>query len=112
MRTTKLFTGAFLSFALMATPALAQTVNPTQEGYTQPAGVVQTQVDEGTPPPPAPKQVERSDSNPAPAAAQETKASGDKLPFTGLELGLVLAAGLMLTGIGLGMRRAVRPSAL
>ena len=68
---------------LVAAPAYAQQVNPTQEAYSVTAANVQEQVS-GT---------EESDSS---------------LPFTGLELGIVLAAGVALLGTGLAVRRISR----
>lgn len=50
---------------------------------------------------------------PATAAAPtapETVASGS-LPFTGLDVGLMIAGGLLLVGFGLGMRRLSRGAA-
>jgi hypothetical protein len=70
---------------LMATPAFAQTVNPTQDGYSITAARVQQQV-------------------------QHTE-SGNQLPFTGLTLGVMLAVGIVLVGTGLAVRRASRPPA-
>ena len=72
-----------LTMMLVAAPAYAQQVNPTQEAYSVTAANVQEQVS-GT---------EESDSS---------------LPFTGLELGIVLAAGVALLGTGLAVRRISR----
>ena len=42
-----------------------------------------------------------------------TTSSGDStLPFTGVEVGLMLAAGLALGGLGLGLRRVTRTSSV
>jgi hypothetical protein len=60
--------------------------SPVQQGYSTTAGVVQTQVN-------APKE----------------QSSGE-LPFTGLDVGLVGAAGAMLLGAGFGIRRLSRTS--
>jgi hypothetical protein len=47
----------------------------------------------------------------APVAARaEAADEGRELPFTGLDLALVIAAGALLLGLGLGMRRLTRPS--
>jgi hypothetical protein len=42
----------------------------------------------------------------APAAAEET--SGSSLPFTGLDIALILGVGGVLTAVGLGTRRLTR----
>jgi hypothetical protein len=42
----------------------------------------------------------------APAAAEQT--SGSSLPFTGLDIALILGAGGVLTAVGLGTRRMTR----
>jgi hypothetical protein len=60
--------------------------SPVQQGYSTTAGVVQTQVN-------SPKE----------------QSSGE-LPFTGLDVGLVGAAGAMLLGAGFGIRRLSRTS--
>jgi hypothetical protein len=91
---------------LVAAPAVAQTVNPTEQGYSAPAGTTQQQIT-STPSPSAqvtpgpPAQVTPVAAKKA--AATPAKSSG--LPFTGLELGLVLAAGAALLGLGLVLRR-------
>ena len=43
----------------------------------------------------------------APAASADTDASG-RLPFTGMDLGLLAAAGGLLLGLGAGMRQLTR----
>ena len=45
----------------------------------------------------------------APTATQEV--SGGSLPFTGLDVGLMIAGGLLLVGFGLGMRHFSRRTA-
>ncbi len=81
---TKLLCAVLAVTLLVAVPAYAQQVNPTQEAYSVTAVRVQEQV---------------------------TNSSGDdegSLPFTGLELGIVLALGVALLGAGLGVRRLSR----
>ncbi len=68
---------------LVAAPAYAQQVNPTQEAYSVTAASVQEQV-------------------------SSTEDSDSTLPFTGLELGIVLAVGAALLGTGLAVRRLSR----
>ena len=52
-----------------------------------------------------------ADSAPVAAAAQaEDEGGGGDLPFTGLDVALVLGAGLVLLGVGIAMRRLTGPS--
>lgn len=46
-----------------------------------------------------------SSSAPQQAAATPSASSGSSLPFTGLDLTMVLVAGLVLTGLGVTLRR-------
>jgi hypothetical protein len=104
LKTTSAAVFATAGLAVGAPVAAAQT-SPVQEGYSTPGGVVQTQVENGNPPP-APRDV--SESSPAPAVEQPQPAASSELPFTGLDVGLVLAAGAMLLVAGFGIRRLSR----
>jgi hypothetical protein len=80
---------AVLSFATVA------NAQPSVDGYADEGGQIQTQVDTsggggGTPPT---------------ATATDT---GGSLPFTGLDVALLVGAGGLLVGAGLGMRRLTR----
>jgi hypothetical protein len=107
--------------ALMATALLLASVVPafaqssTQGGYAGEGGQIQEQV------------VGSSGSNgggqggsgggetsdPANQTTTTSGSDGDQtLPFTGVEVGLMLAAGLALAGLGLGLRRVSRTSAV
>lgn len=82
------------------TGGAAQT-SPSLEAYSGPGGAIQTEIEpspEPTPPEPIPplRRVEKP---------QEASA---KLPFTGLDLGLVGAAGGVLLMLGFGIRRLIR----
>src|SRR3954451_16749051 len=105
---TRTIAAAVAAMLLVAAPAVAQ-VNPTEQGYSAPAGTTQQQINSS----PAPT-ANVTPSKPAkvtPVAAKNAaRAKKGGLPFTGLELGLVLAAGIGLLGIGLGLRRLSRPS--
>lgn len=46
-------------------------------------------------------------STPAPAQVQTTESGS--LPFTGLDLGLLAVGGILLVGVGVGLRRFARP---
>lgn len=117
MRFTRNMTAALMGVAMLlfAPSAFAQT--SAQNGYSTPGGVVQTQV---TPPasttaPATTAPSVTTQSSPAtattpkaaPVATTEAKTSG-KLPFTGLDLALVVIAGAVLLAIGLGIRRLSR----
>ena len=88
MRIKAMVIGALICVALVgAVPAQAQQVNPTQDAYSITAARVQEQV-------------------------TETGDSENSLPFTGMEVTVVLAGGLLLIGLGLGVRRMARPARL
>jgi hypothetical protein len=79
------------ALAIPAAPAVAAS---TTDGYATPAGVSQTQVSDGP------------TGNDATTATRTT--SGSTLPFTGLDLGLMLAGGVVLLGGGLVLKRFTR----
>jgi hypothetical protein len=86
MRIKAMVIGALACVALLAAaPAYAQ--NPTQDAYSITAARVQEQV-------------------------TDTGDSDNNLPFTGMEVTVVLAGGLLLIGLGLGVRRMARPTRL
>ena len=78
-----------LALSVAAVPAFAAATS--QEGYTTPAGVVQTDVASG---------------NNGANTTQST--SGSQLPFTGLDVGLIAGAGALLVLLGVGMSRLTR----
>jgi hypothetical protein len=86
--TVVIFTALALSVA--ASPTFAAQVS--QEGYTTPAGVVQSDVASGN-------------TN----ATRST--SGSQLPFTGLDVGLLAGAGAVLVLLGVGISRLARTRA-
>jgi hypothetical protein len=45
----------------------------------------------------------------APAQVQVASADSGSLPFTGLDLGLLALGGVVLVGVGVGLRRFARP---
>jgi hypothetical protein len=94
---TALAVGALL--AVGAPAAMAQS--PSEEGYSAPGGVVQTQLDNGGGNPAA------KNSESAPLASERSAPAG-KLPFTGLDVALVVGAGGMLMLLGFGVRRLSR----
>lgn len=44
-----------------------------------------------------------------PQQVQVTNSSGGSLPFTGLDIGLLAFGGVVLVGVGVGLRRFARP---
>src|SRR2546423_13002900 len=99
-------TGA--AMLLVAVPAFAQ-VNPTEQGYSAPAGVTQQQITSSPGPSATVTPAPTHKVTPVAATTKAAPAKKGGLPFTGLELGLVLAAGAALLGVGLGLRRLSRP---
>jgi hypothetical protein len=92
--------------------ATASAQSPTQDAY---GGVLGEQVeDEGTPA--APKSDDEGTSGPQSGAEGQTvlastnvqTSSGDSLPFTGLDLAVVVLIGVSLVGLGFGLRWASR----
>ena len=77
-----------LVLAALAIPA-APAVASVTDGYATPAGVSQTQVTD-------------------PTRNATTSTSGSTLPFTGLDLGLMLVGGVVLLGGGLVLKRFTR----
>jgi len=96
---------AALSLSLLPAAAAAQT--PSGEGYEADGPTVQNQVESGgSPQEPA---ATETPSNPGDTReARDTRESRDdataSLPFTGLDLGMLVAAGALLVGVGTGMR--------
>jgi|SRR5947209_873241 len=111
MKLTNKITVAATGAALLAgaSPAAAQL--PGVNGYSAPAASIQTSV----PPAPAPSHSPSPSVNTqvTPASSVQPaaqKVSANQLPFTGLDVGLTLAAGGILLALGFGIRRLVRPS--
>ena len=98
MRLRNIFVGAVLCIALFvaAGPAYGQSA---QSGYAEPAGSVQQNIGG-----------DANDSHRVAAARTSTEESdtGGNLPFTGLDIALVVAAGGVLLAMGMGIRRLTR----
>ena len=102
-RSVAFLTALTVSLAIAAAPAFAQT---SGSGYSTPAGQLQAVVE--TPP-----SNDDDDNNNTPrnngAPAQATQAaSGSQLPFTGLDVGLLLGAGVALLLVGATLSRLTR----
>jgi hypothetical protein len=84
------------SLALSAAAVPAFAASTSQEGYVQPAGVVQSDV---------------AGTNNGNDANTTRSTSGSQLPFTGLDVGLIAGAGALLVLLGVGMSRLTRARA-
>ena len=109
----------FRSFALLALLALALSApataqSPSLEGYTGSGGQTQSRVDgqgQG-----ASQSQERNGGDRAGSTGDASGASGSTergtLPFTGADIGLFGATGLMLLLFGFALRRLTAPARL
>lgn len=105
MRLSKKFLAGTISALMLLGAPTAMAASSAQTGYSKPGGIIQTEIDNGG-----------GDHNPgaviensSPGGVTETHNSGS-LPFTGLDVVLVAAAGGVLVALGLGMRRLTRSS--
>jgi hypothetical protein len=87
----------FVVLVLIAAAPVARAQSPTLQGYGEDRGIVQQVQHASTPSHPAP-----------PQPAKASTSSGAKLPFTGLDLAIVVALGGVLAGTGLVLRRSAR----
>ncbi|MDQ3741393.1 MAG: hypothetical protein M3389_10685 [Actinomycetota bacterium] len=91
-----------LLLAIGGGTALAQGT-PSSRGYDESLGVIgEIQSEEPTPP-------SQREELPTPPPSTPPEQEGD-LPFTGLDLGIVAAMGVVLLGTGLVLRRSTRRS--
>lgn len=114
--TTKIVASAASATMLLGAPAaIAQT--SAQQGYSTPGGVVQTQLGhtpaQQTQPTASTKAAPSAPSTtPAATTVASPKVSSSKLPFTGLDIGMIVVAGGILLAMGLGIRRMTRSAEL
>jgi hypothetical protein len=91
----KAYISTFVALVVVLVLASAAIAQPAQDGYNDQAGQVQSQVQGG------------QEGAAAPTGnAQAQEQSG--LPFTGLDIGLLVGAGAALVAAGFGMRRLAR----
>jgi hypothetical protein len=95
MRTITTIVAALALTLAFAATAIAQS---SLDGYNDRAGQVQSDVGQGG---------GGSDEG-GTAPVSTTSDSGGSLPFTGLDIGLLVAAGALLGAAGYGMRRLTR----
>jgi hypothetical protein len=100
----KFLAGTISALMLFGAPS-AMAASSAQTGYSKPGGIIQTQIDNGGGNHNPGAVVETSN----PGSVTETRSSGS-LPFTGLDVVLVAAAGGLLLALGFGMRRLTRTS--
>jgi hypothetical protein len=84
-----------LCIALFVAAAPAYAASSAEKGYSEPAGSVQQQLGS------------KSDDGRDVATVSKND-PGSQLPFTGLDIALVVAAGGVLLAMGLGIRRLSR----
>jgi hypothetical protein len=101
MRLRNLIVGAIVAASmLIAAPAYAQTAS---DGYSKPAGSIQERIaTEDTPDRSNDPGDEISETRTQPTEARS------ELPFTGLDVALIIGAGGVLLAMGFGMRRLSR----
>jgi hypothetical protein len=102
---TKIFSLLLIGASLvLPAGAIAQSA---ETGYAQPGGVVQDQIE--TQPAEDSGNTPAAATEPAPEAASD---EGGSLPFTGLDVALVVGAGGVLLLLGFGIRRLTSASEL
>ncbi|HYI35540.1 MAG TPA: hypothetical protein VEX39_02960 [Thermoleophilaceae bacterium] len=97
----RIVTLSALALALAPATAVAQS---SDEGYETDGPTVQNKIDAG-----GTAGQEESGTSPTPAANEDSGRKAEAgLPFTGLDLGLLAGAGVLLVGLGVGMRLVLR----
>jgi hypothetical protein len=96
MRLRNITVGVLLCIALFVVAGPAYAASSAENGYSEPAGSVQQQLGSSS-----------DDGRDVPPTAK-TDNGTSKLPFTGLDIALVVAAGGVLLAMGLGIRRLSR----
>ena len=86
---------ASIAALCLLVPGAAMAQSSSLEGYSEPRAEIEGSSTSGGDP------GDRSGGDPVAATADET----GSLPFTGLDLGLMAAGGVVLAGMGFGMRR-------
>jgi hypothetical protein len=96
MRLRNITVGAVLCIALFVVAGPAYAQSSAENGYSEPAGSVQQQLGSSS-----------DDGRDVTPVTKDDNGSS-KLPFTGLDIALVVAAGGVLLAMGLGIRRLSR----
>jgi hypothetical protein len=96
MRMRNFIIGAVVCVSMLV-PSTAFAASASQSGYSKPSGSIQEQIS---------TQHDPTETSTTTTAASENK-SGN-LPFTGLDVALIIAAGGVLLAMGVGIRRLSR----
>jgi hypothetical protein len=108
---TKISTLVLVALALSLAVAPAASAQATLDGYSDVGGTVQDKVnppDGGTAGTQESGDEAPSDEAPSSDVASDVVSSDDSLPFTGLDVALLVAAGGLFLVLGFGMRRLTR----
>ena len=95
----RILTLSALALALAPASALAQS---SDDGYETDGPTVQNQIEGGG------TAGQNESGNPTPSNDSADSGEEAGLPFTGLDLGLLAGAGVLLVGMGAGVRFALR----
>lgn len=98
MKKTHKILVASIAALCLAAPGAAFAQSSSVEGYSEPRAEIEGSATSNDP----------SDRSGGGGGGGEVEASGGSLPFTGLDLGLMVAGGIALAGTGFGMRRLTR----
>jgi hypothetical protein len=107
MRLSKKFLAGVTTAALLLGAPSAYAATSAQQGYSKPGGIVETQLNSG-----GGTQPGGATQNTAVSTPEKAPGAKSSLPFTGLDLALVVAAGGVLIGLGFAMRRLSRSTGL
>lgn len=99
---------ALIACLVLAVPATAVAASPTEDAYS---GVLPAQANGDNNGNGPSAEVEAVSEGPVSVAAVESTNSGNTLPFTGLEVGIIAFAGVILIGGGVVLYRFSRQAA-
>lgn len=108
---TKISSAVLLVLALTLVFASVAPAQSSLDGYSDVGGNVQDQVDDDQPSTALAGTQAGGGDDDEPPTATVAQSSGESLPFTGLDVALLVGAGGLFVALGFGMRRLTRPSA-
>jgi hypothetical protein len=108
---TKILTAVMAVLALTLVFASMAPAQSSLGGYNDVGGNVQDQVDDDEPADDVAGTQESGGEEPADEEGDVEESSGESLPFTGLDVALLVGAGGLFVALGFGMRRLTRTSA-
>jgi hypothetical protein len=106
---TKILSAVMAVLALTLVFASVAAAQSSLGGYNDVGGNVQDQVDEGPSDDVSPTE-EEGDEPEEDSAGDVEESDDESLPFTGLDIALLIGAGGLFLALGLGMRRLTRTS--